>query len=55
LAFVKKGSGMIKVNGTPINLLQPEILRLKTFEPLLLLGHEKFSQVGYLFILVLMT
>ena len=45
VAFVKKGTGMIKVNGSPINLLQPEILRLKTYEPVLLLGHERFSQV----------
>mmetsp|Transcript_38740 Transcript_38740/g.84545 ORF Transcript_38740/g.84545 Transcript_38740/m.84545 type:complete len:144 (-) Transcript_38740:64-495(-) len=45
VAFVKKGTGMIKVNGTPINLLQPEILRLKTYEPVLLLGNERFSQV----------
>ena len=45
VAFVKKGTGMIKVNGSPINLLQPEILRLKTYEPVLLLGAERFAQV----------
>ena len=45
VAYCKKGSGMIKVNGCPISLLQPEILRLKTFEPVLLLGAEKFAQV----------
>ena len=36
---------MIKVNGVPISLLQPEILKLKTFEPVLLVGTEKFGQV----------
>ena len=36
---------MIKINGSPISLLQPEILRLKTYEPVLLLGAERFSQV----------
>ena len=45
VAFVKKGSGLIKVNGMPIALLQPEILKLKTFEPVLLLGTDKFAQV----------
>ena len=45
VAFVRKGSGLIKVNGKPIALLQPEILRLKTFEPVLLLGTDKFAQV----------
>lgn len=45
LAFVKKGRGLIKVNGIPISLLQPEILRLKTYEPVLLLGHDKFTKV----------
>jgi small subunit ribosomal protein S16e len=46
VAFVKKGSGLIKVNGTPISLLQPEILRLKTYEPMLLLGNDKFANVS---------
>lgn len=45
LAFVKKGSGGLKVNGVPITLLQPEILRLKTLEPIMLLGSEKFQDV----------
>jgi small subunit ribosomal protein S16e len=47
VAFVKKGSGMIKVNGSPIALLQPEILKLKTYEPLLLLGNDKFANVWH--------
>mmetsp|Transcript_25684 Transcript_25684/g.25911 ORF Transcript_25684/g.25911 Transcript_25684/m.25911 type:complete len:147 (-) Transcript_25684:205-645(-) len=45
VAHVKQGSGLIKVNGSPISLVQPEILRLKTFEPILLLGSDKFAQV----------
>lgn len=47
MAFVKKGSGLIKVNGAPISLLQPEILRLKTYEPMLLLGNDKFAGVSF--------
>lgn len=31
--------------GTPIELLEPEILRFKIFEPILLLGKERFSNV----------
>lgn len=45
VAFVKKGTGMIKVNGVPISLLQPELLKLKTFEPVLLVGTDKFGIV----------
>mmetsp|Transcript_26446 Transcript_26446/g.39258 ORF Transcript_26446/g.39258 Transcript_26446/m.39258 type:complete len:146 (+) Transcript_26446:2-439(+) len=45
VAYCKKGSGMIKVNGSPISLLQPEVLRLKVFEPVLLIGADKFSHV----------
>eukprot|EP01039_Chlorochromonas_danica_P000955 gene955-1037_t len=45
VAFVKKGTGLIKVNGAPISLLQPEILRLKTYEPMLLLGADKFANI----------
>merc|ERR1712193_567841 len=29
VAFVKKGKGLIKVNGVPIELVQPESLRVK--------------------------
>ena len=45
VAVVKKGSGQIKVNGSPLNLLQPQVLQLKVSEPLLVLGHEKFANV----------
>ena len=45
VAYCKQGRGLIKVNGCPIELLEPEILRLKTFEPVLLLGQERFSNL----------
>mmetsp|Transcript_25716 Transcript_25716/g.57662 ORF Transcript_25716/g.57662 Transcript_25716/m.57662 type:complete len:143 (-) Transcript_25716:201-629(-) len=45
VAYCTKGRGLIKVNGVPIELLEPEILRLKTYEPVLLLGQDKFSTV----------
>lgn len=36
---------MIRVNGVPLELIQPEILRLKVFEPVLILGKERFANV----------
>lgn len=34
---------MIRCNGKPLELLEPAELRVKAFEPLLLLGADKFS------------
>lgn len=45
VAHVKAGKGLLKVNGCPINLVQPEILRLKVYEPLLLVGLDKFANL----------
>merc|ERR1711988_1276059 len=45
VAFVKKGKGLIKVNGVPIELVQPEQLRFKVWEPVLLLGANRYRQV----------
>jgi len=39
------GKGLVKVNGKPLNLVQPEILRFKVYEPLLVAGLEKFANV----------
>lgn len=45
VAVTKKGRGLIKLNGTPIELVRPEILRYKVFEPVLLLGRAKFANI----------
>lgn len=45
VAFAKQGRGLIKVNGQPIENIQPEIMRLKVFEPVLVLGQDKFSNL----------
>jgi len=45
VAFCKQGRGLIKINGSPLGLVQPEILRLKVFEPILLLGKDRFANV----------
>ncbi|CAN8255912.1 unnamed protein product [Cochlearia groenlandica] len=41
----KRGCGLIKLNGSPIELIQPEILRFKVFEPVFLLGKHRFAGV----------
>ncbi|GAB2267569.1 40S ribosomal protein S16 [Dionaea muscipula] len=45
VAFCKRGAGHVKINGVPIDLVQPDILRFKAREPLLLLGLHRFSNV----------
>ena len=37
--------GRIRVNGRPLEFLEPSTLRIKAFEPLLLLPEEHFGQV----------
>ena len=44
-AFAKQGRGLIKVNGQPIENIEPECLRLKAFEPVLILGQDKFANL----------
>jgi small subunit ribosomal protein S16e len=43
VAHAKQGRGLIKVNGQPLENLEPEALRLKVFEPVLIIGQDKFS------------
>ena len=45
VAHVKAGKGLLKVNGCPITLVQPEILRFKVYEPLVVVGLDKFANV----------
>ena len=45
VASCKPGKGLIKVNGRPLNLVEPQILRFKVYEPLLVLGLDKFANV----------
>eukprot|EP00594_Rhizosolenia_setigera_P014552 CAMPEP_0178974246 /NCGR_PEP_ID=MMETSP0789-20121207/22329_1 /TAXON_ID=3005 /ORGANISM="Rhizosolenia setigera, Strain CCMP 1694" /LENGTH=145 /DNA_ID=CAMNT_0020662517 /DNA_START=198 /DNA_END=635 /DNA_ORIENTATION=+ len=44
-AFAKEGRGLIKINGQPIENLEPACLRLKVFEPVLILGEDKFANI----------
>jgi small subunit ribosomal protein S16e len=45
VALVTSGKGMIRVNGVPLHLVEPQILRVKVLEPVLLLGNERFGKV----------
>merc|ERR1712216_198657 len=37
VSYCKRGRGIIKINGCPIELVEPETLRYKVYEPILLL------------------
>lgn len=39
-ATVRKGTGIVRVNKTPVDIIQPEIVRLKISEPLLIAGSD---------------
>ncbi|KAL5562488.1 hypothetical protein UlMin_032235 [Ulmus minor] len=45
VTYCKRGRGLIKINGCPIELVEPEILRFKAYEPILLLGRQRFAGV----------
>ncbi|KAL8785284.1 MAG: hypothetical protein Q9195_008703 [Heterodermia aff. obscurata] len=45
VAHCKAGKGLVKVNGKPLSLVQPQILRFKVYEPLLIVGLDKFANV----------
>ena len=45
VSYCKRGSGLIRVNGKPLSLLEPEGLRMKCYEAILVVGKERFSNV----------
>merc|ERR1711934_410466 len=45
VAYVTDGKGLIRVNGQPLKLVEPEILQYKLLEPVLLLGKDKFAEI----------
>ena len=46
VAQTKEGRGLIHVNGSPITILQPEILRFKVYEAVLAAGEENFAYIN---------
>ena len=45
VALVTTGKGMIRVNGVPLHLVEPQTLRVKVLEPVILLGESRFSKI----------
>eukprot|EP01088_Endostelium_zonatum_P002285 TRINITY_DN127_c0_g1_i1.p1 TRINITY_DN127_c0_g1~~TRINITY_DN127_c0_g1_i1.p1 ORF type:complete len:234 (-),score=58.87 TRINITY_DN127_c0_g1_i1:71-772(-) len=45
VAYTCEGVGLLKVNGSPIELVEPQVLRYKVLEPILLLGRERFAKI----------
>merc|ERR1711924_472323 len=43
VALCKTGSGLMRINGCPMDLIRPEVLKMKVYEPILLLGKERFA------------
>jgi small subunit ribosomal protein S16e len=46
VARVTEGSGFIRVNGRSLNILEPASMRMKVFEPILLLGANRFKDLN---------
>ena len=46
VAHATTGTGFIKVNGKPLDLLEPASLRLKVWEPVFLLGANRFKDLN---------
>merc|ERR1712154_421756 len=45
VAHCKRGKGLIKVNGRPLEMMEPETLRTKIHEPVLLLGRQDLKEL----------
>ena len=46
VALCQEGTGIIRVNGKPLQLIEPESMRAKVYEPLFLLGESKFQDLA---------
>ncbi|WRX11854.1 Small ribosomal subunit protein uS9 - like 1 [Theobroma cacao] len=46
VTYCNRASGLIKINGCPIELVEPEILHFKAVEPILFLGRQRFAGVN---------
>ncbi|GAU89006.1 hypothetical protein RvY_01605 [Ramazzottius varieornatus] len=45
VAYCKRGNGHIRVNGRPLDMIEPQALKYKLLEPIELLGKGKFAGV----------
>merc|ERR1711939_469029 len=46
VALCQEGHGIIRVNGKPLQLIEPESMRSKVYEPLFLLGESRFKDLS---------
>jgi small subunit ribosomal protein S16e len=46
VAYCTDGAGLIKLNGTPLSLVASQTLKSKLFEPLNLIGQEKWGNLN---------
>jgi len=42
---IREGKGRILINGMPLEIIEPETVRLKIFEPIFLAGEEIISKI----------
>merc|ERR1712029_1034839 len=45
VAYCKRGKGIVRVNGRPLEQVEPKPLQFKLQEPILLLGKDRFAEV----------
>ena len=45
VALCQEGHGLIRVNGKPLHLIEPESMRTKVYEPIFLLGGNRFKDL----------
>ena len=46
VSVVRRGHGTIRVNGKPLQMLEPVSMRIKAYEPVLLVGADKFKELS---------
>lgn len=46
VAYCTNGNGSIRVNGKALQLVEPESLRIKVYEPILLVGGNRFKDIN---------
>jgi small subunit ribosomal protein S16e len=46
VALCQEGHGIIRVNGKPLQLIEPESMRAKVYEPILILGESRFKDLS---------
>ena len=46
VATLEQGHGLIRVNGRPLQLVEPAAFRGKLYEPILILGGERFKNLS---------